>query len=382
MSNSGIIGPRQTFTGTTAGGINTLTDAQVLKSGNLWPTAPDAPTSVSATASGSGALAVAFTAPSYVGSSAITAYRVTASTGQTATGSSSPITVSGLTSGDTVTCTVAAQNAVGFGPESSASSGVLIPSAQNYTTAGTHSFTVPAGVTSISVAAIGGGGGGYGSSSNPGSGGGGGAFMYANNVSVTAGQVLTVAVGAGGTGSINPTGGGNSAVYNASFTNFVLAGGGSAASASSGGAGGNAHTGTGFAGGSGGPKGGNYGSGGNGGGGGGGAGGKTSAGGTGADAGQGNPPYNNATHGSASGGSGGLGGGTSGYMGGGVAFETTNIVQTSMYSQPNMPSVASVFHSGSPNHYGGGGGGAYHTGGAPKNGQGGAVQIKWGGATY
>lgn len=381
MSNSGIIGPRQTFTGTAAGGINTLTDAQVLKSGNLWPTAPDAPTSVSATTSGSGALAVAFTAPSYVGSSAITAYRVTASTGQTATGSSSPITVSGLTSGDTVTCTVAAQNAVGFGAESSASSGVLIPSAQNYTTSGTYLFTIPAGVSAVSIAAIGAGGGGYGNSSTAGSGGGGGAFAYVNNLSVTAGQQITVVLNQAGVGGINPTAGG-AAIVEYGGVAVCRANGGGAASASSGGAGGTVQTGSGGAGGAGGPRGGNYGSGGNGGGGGGGAGGKTSAGGTGADAGQSNPPYNNATHGSASGGSGGFGGGTSGYTGGGVAFETTNIVQTSMYSQPNMPSVASTFHSGSPNHYGGGGGGAYHTGGAPKNGQGGAVQIKWGGATY
>jgi hypothetical protein len=55
-----------------------------------------------------------------------------------------------------------------------------------------------------------------------------------------------------------------------------------------------------------------------------------------------------------------------------------------MYSQPNMPSIAQSFNQGSSDHYGGGGGGAeaFSGTGAPSSGQGGAVQIKWGGATY
>ena len=71
-------------------------------------------------------------------------------------------------------------------------------------------------------------------------------------------------------------------------------------------------------------------------------------------------------------------------MGGGVAFDTASITATSMYSQPNMPSVAQSFHAGSSDHYGGGGGGAnaFSGTGSASSGQGGAVQIKWGGATY
>lgn len=73
------------------------------------------------------------------------------------------------------------------------------PTEVTYTTPGTYSFIVPAGVTSVSVVAVGGGGGG-GASGFSGSGGGGG-LSYRNNVSVTAGQSITISVGAGGPGS-------------------------------------------------------------------------------------------------------------------------------------------------------------------------------------
>lgn len=66
-----------------------------------------------------------------------------------------------------------------------------------FTTAGTYTWTVPAGVTKISVAAVGGGGGGTQKSAG-GSGGGGGLVSYTNSVSVTPGDIYTVVVGAGG----------------------------------------------------------------------------------------------------------------------------------------------------------------------------------------
>ena len=64
---------------------------------------------------------------------------------------------------------------------------------QAYTTAGTFSWTAPAGVTSVSVVAIGAGGGGstYG-------GGGGGGLGWKNNITVVPGNTYTVRVGAGG----------------------------------------------------------------------------------------------------------------------------------------------------------------------------------------
>lgn len=60
---------------------------------------------------------------------------------------------------------------------------------------GTHSWTVPANVYSVSVVCVGPGGGRY-SSANTSAGGGGGGLGYANNVSVTPGQTITVQVGA------------------------------------------------------------------------------------------------------------------------------------------------------------------------------------------
>lgn len=66
----------------------------------------------------------------------------------------------------------------------------------------TGTWTVPAGVTSVSVVCIGGGGGGvyFGTNgtSGGGGGGGGGGTTYRNAIAVTAGEVLSYAVGGGG----------------------------------------------------------------------------------------------------------------------------------------------------------------------------------------
>lgn len=64
------------------------------------------------------------------------------------------------------------------------------------TTTGSGSFTIPAGVSSITVEAWGGGGAG-GNQSNQGGGGGGGAYISAT-IAVTAGQILYYTVGAAG----------------------------------------------------------------------------------------------------------------------------------------------------------------------------------------
>ena len=89
-----------------------------------WTMAPGAPTGVSATA-GSAEAEVSFTAPTFAGiPGTITQFKVTSSSGQTATGSASPITVTGLTNGSGVTFTAQAQNAIGLGKASDASSSV------------------------------------------------------------------------------------------------------------------------------------------------------------------------------------------------------------------------------------------------------------------
>jgi hypothetical protein len=83
---------------------------------------------------------------------------------------------------------------------------------QTYTTPGSYTWTVPAGVTSVAIAAIGGGGGGAQNVSG-GSGGAGADLDYVNAVSVTPGQQLSVTVGAGGaTGADFGATGGNSYV--------------------------------------------------------------------------------------------------------------------------------------------------------------------------
>jgi hypothetical protein len=86
--------------------------------------APDSPTAVSGTA-GNESVSVAFTAPSDVGGSAITGYRVQDGTNaHGASGSSSPVTVTGLTNGTSYTFNVWAINAFGYSAPSDASTGV------------------------------------------------------------------------------------------------------------------------------------------------------------------------------------------------------------------------------------------------------------------
>ncbi|MDO9308458.1 MAG: fibronectin type III domain-containing protein, partial [Deltaproteobacteria bacterium] len=83
--------------------------------------APDAPTQVTATAS-NGQSTVSFTPPAPNGGSQITLFTVTANPGNiSATGPSSPITVTGLDNNTAYTFTVTATNTTGTSPEASAS---------------------------------------------------------------------------------------------------------------------------------------------------------------------------------------------------------------------------------------------------------------------
>lgn len=85
--------------------------------------APNSPTSVSASA-GDQQADVSFIAPSDVGGSAITGYRAQSNTGVGASGSSSPITVTGLSNGTSYTFNVWAINAFGYSAPSDASGSV------------------------------------------------------------------------------------------------------------------------------------------------------------------------------------------------------------------------------------------------------------------
>jgi hypothetical protein len=128
----------------------------VFKTGNQAPpTVPGAPGSVSAVA-GNASATVSWTAPSN-GGSAITSYTVTPYIGGTAqaatvvSGSAATATVTGLTNGTSYTFTVAATNAVGTGPASSASNAVT-PTAQTTAPAFVQQVTAHSGgATSLSV---------------------------------------------------------------------------------------------------------------------------------------------------------------------------------------------------------------------------------------
>ena len=111
---------RVAVTGTSSAGSGVATSAQSA----VVFTVPGAPTAVSATA-GAGQATVSFSAPGSNGGSAITSYTVTTSPGgATATGSGSPLTVTGLTNGTTYTFTVQATNAAGAGAPSAPSPAV------------------------------------------------------------------------------------------------------------------------------------------------------------------------------------------------------------------------------------------------------------------
>ena len=89
--------------------------------GTDGPDAPDPPTGVTAS-SGDTQLSVSFTAPTDTGTSAITGFVATTNDGIGATGTSSPITITGLTNGTSYTTRVYAINAYGTSAASEASS--------------------------------------------------------------------------------------------------------------------------------------------------------------------------------------------------------------------------------------------------------------------
>lgn len=104
-------------------GVGTGTASSTATATPHAPTAPSAPTGVSANA-GNAQATVSFSTPAS-GGSPITSYTVTSSPGGlTASGSSSPITVTGLTNGQSYTFTVTATNAIGTSSASAASNSV------------------------------------------------------------------------------------------------------------------------------------------------------------------------------------------------------------------------------------------------------------------
>ncbi|HOZ92847.1 MAG TPA: hypothetical protein PK242_02110, partial [Ottowia sp.] len=104
---------------------------------------------------------------------------------------------------------------------------------QTFTTPGSHSWTVPPGVTHIRVQALGGGGGGGDGVANDGqsASGGPGGLVTSGNLSVTPGQTLTIVVGGGGGASgelegMGQGGGGGGASSVQVGSTWIVAGGG------------------------------------------------------------------------------------------------------------------------------------------------------------
>ena len=124
-------------------GNSTYVPASVTRSIGVSAIAvPSAPTGVSATL-GNGSATISFTAPVSNGGASISGYTVTASPGgRTATGTSSPITMTGLTNGTAYTFSVTAMNSGGTGAAAS-TVGSLSPAAP------VAVMTTPSNVTAV-----------------------------------------------------------------------------------------------------------------------------------------------------------------------------------------------------------------------------------------
>lgn len=116
-------------------------------------------------------------------------------------------------------------------------SGTATANTTTYSTAGSNTFSVPAGVTSVTIKAWGGGGGGGGGSTNGNGGTGGGGAYSTATFTVTPAESLNVVVGGGGSGGAFSTGGsgnnsgdggggGGHSEVNRSGTPLIIASGG------------------------------------------------------------------------------------------------------------------------------------------------------------
>lgn len=266
-----------------------------------------------------------------------------------------------------------------IGGSSATSAGPLTVLAQSgikdavFSSAGTTTWTVPTGVTSIAAVAVGGGGGGNYTSGTRGNGGAGGAMAYSNAIAVTPGEVLTVEVGAAGVGGTsNATAGGLSGLKRGG-TYLVGANGGGRGNGTTAGTGGTVFVGTGGSGGGGR---------GSGDGGGGGAGGYGGAGGAGGLSGAASLA---GTGGASSGGTRSFAGAATGGGGGGTGLYGQGSSGTSVTlgggrggSSGADGTAGTATVGGNGGFPGGGGGGSGSSTGAGGNGASGAVRIIWG----
>lgn len=180
---------------------------------NVAATVPSAPTITKLTMISKSSVRVTFAAPANDGGSVITGYTVTSNPGNITVTVANYLRyadITGLTTGQAYTFTAKAVNAIGQSAASAASNSItpIVVTGQaiyagnaaggsNLT--GTiyynfYNWTVPEGVSSISVVCVGAGGRSFGGSRMS---GGGGALAYANNIAVFPGEVYSIAVGNG-----------------------------------------------------------------------------------------------------------------------------------------------------------------------------------------
>ena len=209
-------GTSYTFTANATNIVGTSTSSQASNSVTA-ASVPGAPTGISAVSVNSRSANVSFTAPASNGGASITSYIAVSTPGNISnTGTTSPITVTGLTSGTSYTFQVAAINSSGTGAYSTASNSVIpapaafvSASGGNITFTGLykiHTFTssnvlsfVSGGNIQYLVAAGGGAGGSQNCTNQFGGGGGAGGLLAGCLSSIPDCTAVTVTVGAGGT---------------------------------------------------------------------------------------------------------------------------------------------------------------------------------------
>ena len=210
--NGGIKGVQNRTTNVAAVGMQSMDDIQQSSLAANWPggplpTVPNAPAVGTVTATGSTTVSIPFTL-GYDGGQTITSVTAVSVPGgitATASGITSPITVTGLTPNTTYQFYVYCTNSVGNSPGNTSNSiTTLIP------------------VQYLVVA--GGGGGGYGSNAVNNGGGGGAGGLLTSTISLAKGTVLSIGVGAGGAGAIAASNGNTGT--DSTFYTYTASGGG------------------------------------------------------------------------------------------------------------------------------------------------------------
>lgn len=120
-------GTNYTFTAQAVNSVGPSIPSASSNTARTW-SVPGAPTVGTATATGATTATLAFTPPAIIGGTPITSYNVVSTpAGGTGSGLTSPISVTGLTTGTSYTLSITATNAVGTSASSAASNSITTP---------------------------------------------------------------------------------------------------------------------------------------------------------------------------------------------------------------------------------------------------------------